>query len=150
ILDRMRRLAFLDPAVWDNLHRPGKDAPFKIRGPTYLKDRKKIPAGHSRFVLGALDVIRQPAGLTQPHEHVARFLPSPPLSALGLSGGAVAPASPAPVSASPAPVSASPAPVSASRAPVSTSPAPVSASRAPTSATTSFREAPVSGDAMPR
>ncbi|KAG2452092.1 hypothetical protein HYH02_003127 [Chlamydomonas schloesseri] len=75
VLERMRRLAFLDPSVWDQLHQPGKDAPFKVRGPTYLKDRKKIPAGNSRFVLGAMDVIAQPPGPT-PHEHVARFLPS--------------------------------------------------------------------------
>ncbi|KXZ50551.1 hypothetical protein GPECTOR_16g726 [Gonium pectorale] len=71
---RMRRLAFLNPSVWDQLHQPGKDAPFKIRGPTYLKDRKKIPAGHTRFVLGSMDVIAQPPGPVV--EHVARFLPS--------------------------------------------------------------------------
>ncbi|GFR41631.1 hypothetical protein Agub_g2358 [Astrephomene gubernaculifera] len=74
VLDRMRRLAFLEPQVWDQLHQPGKDAPFKIRGPTYLKDRKKIPAGYTRFVLGSMDVIQQPPGAL--HEHVARFLPS--------------------------------------------------------------------------
>ena len=32
VLERMRRLAFLDPSVWDGLHQPGKDAPFKVRG----------------------------------------------------------------------------------------------------------------------
>ncbi|KAG2483121.1 hypothetical protein HYH03_018011 [Edaphochlamys debaryana] len=76
VLDRMRRLACLDPAVWENLHQPGKDAPFKIRGPTYLKDRKKIPAGFSRFVLASMDVVKSPMGQTQPTEHVARYLPS--------------------------------------------------------------------------
>ncbi|GLC71676.1 hypothetical protein PLESTF_001148300 [Pleodorina starrii] len=74
ILARMRGLSLLDTSVWDNLHQPGKDAPFKIRGPTYLKDRKKIPAGYTRFVLGSMDVIQQPPGVM--HEHVARFIPA--------------------------------------------------------------------------
>ncbi|GIL64690.1 hypothetical protein Vafri_18544, partial [Volvox africanus] len=74
VLQRMRGLSFLDLSVWDNLHQPGKDAPFKIRGPTYLKDRKKIPAGFSKFILGSMDVIQQPPGAL--HEHVARFIPA--------------------------------------------------------------------------
>ncbi|GLI71097.1 hypothetical protein VaNZ11_016166 [Volvox africanus] len=74
VLQRMRSLSFLDLSVWDNLHQPGKDAPFKIRGPTYLKDRKKIPAGFSKFILGSMDVIQQPPGTL--HEHVARFIPA--------------------------------------------------------------------------
>lgn len=45
---------------------------LQVRGPTYLKDRKKIPAGDSRFVLGAMNVISLP----EPTQHVARFLPS--------------------------------------------------------------------------
>ncbi|GIL85950.1 hypothetical protein Vretifemale_14471 [Volvox reticuliferus] len=74
VLERMRSLSLLDLSVWDNLHQPGKDAPFKIRGPTYLKDRKKIPAGFSKFILGSMDVIQQPPGAL--HEHVARFIPA--------------------------------------------------------------------------
>ena len=43
-----------------------------MRGPTYLKDKKKIPAGQAMFVFGSMDVIEVP----HPVEHVARFLPS--------------------------------------------------------------------------
>lgn len=31
-LGRMRSLSTLDTAVWENLHQPGKDAPFKVGG----------------------------------------------------------------------------------------------------------------------
>lgn len=46
--------------------------PFSVRGPTYLKDQKKMPAGLSQFVLAAMDVVEVP----EPVMHVARFLPS--------------------------------------------------------------------------
>lgn len=49
-----------------------QDCPFVVRGPTYLKDRKKIPAGHTQFVFAAMDVVELPYAV----EHVARFLPS--------------------------------------------------------------------------
>ena len=42
-----------------------------VRGPTYLKDRKKIPAGLTAFTLAAMDVVTMP----HPVEHVSRFLP---------------------------------------------------------------------------
>lgn len=29
--ERLRSMAYLAPEVWDNLHQPGKDAPFKVR-----------------------------------------------------------------------------------------------------------------------
>lgn len=40
------------------IHTPGTDAPYVVRGPTYLKDRKKIPAGLSQLALAAIDVIQ--------------------------------------------------------------------------------------------
>eukprot|EP00983_Pelagomonas_calceolata_P111976 1159839-Pelagomonas_calceolata.AAC.4 len=46
--------------------------PFSVRGPTYLKDQKKMPAGLSQFVMAAMDVVEVP----EPIQHVARFLPS--------------------------------------------------------------------------
>lgn len=48
-----------------------QDCPFVVRGPTYLKDRKKIPAGLTAFTLAAMDVVTMP----HPVEHVSRFLP---------------------------------------------------------------------------
>ena len=49
-----------------------QDCPFVVRGPTYLKDRKKIPAGMAAFTLGSVDMV----SVKGPVEHVARFLPS--------------------------------------------------------------------------
>ncbi|KAK2077069.1 hypothetical protein QBZ16_004702 [Prototheca wickerhamii] len=48
------------------------DAGFKVRGPTYLADRKKIPAGGPLFELVAVDLIE----LEEPMLHVCRHLPS--------------------------------------------------------------------------
>ena len=49
-----------------------QDCPFVVRGPTYLKDRKKIPAGMAAFTLGAMDMV----AIDSPVQHIARFLPS--------------------------------------------------------------------------
>lgn len=73
-LQRMRQLATCDPRFWLELHVPGADAPFNVRGPTYLKDRRKIPAGTAAFCLSAVELLV----LDKPENrfHVARFLPS--------------------------------------------------------------------------
>jgi hypothetical protein len=49
-----------------------QDCPFSVRGPTYLKDKKKVPAGIAAFTFGALDIFSIP----EPIPHIARFLPS--------------------------------------------------------------------------
>eukprot|EP00798_Chlamydomonas_sp_ICE-L_P012256 gene12256-15402_t len=41
-------------------------APFRVRGPTYLKDKKKIPAGDTMFALAAMDVIEDDHVLDSP------------------------------------------------------------------------------------
>ncbi len=58
--------------VCHSLVLPPQACPFVVRGPTYLKDRKKVPAGLTAFTFAAMDVI------TMPHvvEHVARYLPA--------------------------------------------------------------------------
>ena len=33
----------------------------QVRGPTYLKDRKKVPAGPPAFRLGAMEMVKLPA-----------------------------------------------------------------------------------------
>ena len=55
-----------------SLPSPPQDCPFVVRGPTYLKDRKKIPAGMAAFTLGAMDMV----AIDSPVQHIARFLPS--------------------------------------------------------------------------
>ncbi|KAG1680323.1 hypothetical protein FOA52_015413 [Chlamydomonas sp. UWO 241] len=62
----------LEAKYWDEIHAPGTDAPFRVRGPTYLKDRKKVPAGLTAFTFGAMDVVTMPHAVT----HIARYLPS--------------------------------------------------------------------------
>lgn len=43
-----------------------------MRGPTYLKDKKKIAAGDSVFTLAAVDLVALPHAV----DHIARYLPS--------------------------------------------------------------------------
>lgn len=63
----------LDPKYWEQIHAPGAKAfPYMVRGPTYLKDRKKIPAGNCAFTFASMDMVVLPEAV----EHVARFLPS--------------------------------------------------------------------------
>jgi Protein ENHANCED DISEASE RESISTANCE 2, C-terminal len=50
---------------------PG-DAGFMVRGPDYLRDRVKVPAGPPIFDLATVDLLE----VDQPVFHVARFLPS--------------------------------------------------------------------------
>lgn len=45
---------------------------YSIRGPQYLKDRKKIPAGRGRYKLMAADLVATHSMM----DHIGRFLPS--------------------------------------------------------------------------
>lgn len=58
----------LSPHMWSC---PG-DAGFMVRGPDYLRDRVKVPAGPPIFDLAAVDLLE----VDQPVFHVARYLPS--------------------------------------------------------------------------
>ncbi|GAX78760.1 hypothetical protein CEUSTIGMA_g6197.t1 [Chlamydomonas eustigma] len=71
-LDKIQSLCYLESKYWSQIHAPGKDCPFSVRGPTYLKDKKKVPAGLAAFTFGAMDIFSIP----EPVPHVARFLPS--------------------------------------------------------------------------
>jgi len=71
-LEKMAQLSTLEHKYWSTIHAEGTDAPYSVRGPTYLKDKKKMPAGMSQFAFAAMDVIQIPCVT----EHVARFLPS--------------------------------------------------------------------------
>jgi hypothetical protein len=44
----------------------------QVRGPTYLADRIKAPAGSSAYTLLAVDLVSTPTAV----QHLARFLPS--------------------------------------------------------------------------
>ncbi|GAX83935.1 hypothetical protein CEUSTIGMA_g11359.t1 [Chlamydomonas eustigma] len=68
----VRKLATMKSHVWDGLHSPGKPCPYNIRGPKYLNNRVKIPAGMSAFTLSAFDMVSLPHAV----QHVARYLPS--------------------------------------------------------------------------
>eukprot|EP00798_Chlamydomonas_sp_ICE-L_P012286 gene12286-15440_t len=59
--------------MWSELHVPGKPAPFSVRGPTYLKDKKKVAGGRSIFTFAALDILTTGQ---KPVEHIARYIPS--------------------------------------------------------------------------
>lgn len=57
---------------WEELHADGQPAPFHVRGPSYLTDKKKMLAGAPEFQLMAVDLVTTPTALT----HVARYLKS--------------------------------------------------------------------------
>ncbi len=44
----------------------------QVRGPTYLRDHKKVPAGDSVFVLTAVDAVFTDGAVP----HISRYLPS--------------------------------------------------------------------------
>jgi len=48
------------------------DCAWQVRGPNYLKDNKKIPAGRPRYKLVAVDMFLTPA--KQPTKHIAPYL----------------------------------------------------------------------------
>lgn len=64
----LRTTGTCDSAYWMC---PGS-ADFKVRGPSYLKDRKKIPATEPMFELHSVDLVK----VKQPTTHIARFLNS--------------------------------------------------------------------------
>ncbi|KAG2425268.1 hypothetical protein HXX76_013850 [Chlamydomonas incerta] len=82
----IQSLATMPRKHWSEIHIPGTDAPFVVRGPTYLKDHKKVPAGQPAFRLGAMEMIKLPppgtpvAGAKEGKpgvvQHVARFVKS--------------------------------------------------------------------------
>lgn len=58
----------LDMQYWTRLHVPGAPNVFRVRGPNYLRDRVKIPAGNSKFWVASMDMV----SFEKPVEHVAR------------------------------------------------------------------------------
>jgi len=62
----------LDMSYWSRLHVPGQPNVFRVRGPGYLRDRVKQPAGNSVFWVASMDMVTH----DKPIEHIARFLPS--------------------------------------------------------------------------
>ncbi|GLC50722.1 hypothetical protein PLESTB_000412200 [Pleodorina starrii] len=81
---RVQSLVKLPRKFWCEVQVPGTDAPFHVRGATYLKDRKKTLAGPPAFNLGGVELVQLPppgtvvAGAEHPTgvvEHVSRFLP---------------------------------------------------------------------------
>lgn len=65
-------MLLLPQAFWSPLHEPGWPQPFHVRGPTYLSDRAKVPAGSCAFTLLAVDLV----STSDAAHHIARFLPS--------------------------------------------------------------------------
>lgn len=59
---------------YQEIHTPGADAPFKLRGPTYLSDGRKVPAGQPLFELLGMEVVD--VGGPGPCPHISRYLPS--------------------------------------------------------------------------
>ncbi|KAG2431059.1 hypothetical protein HYH02_013490 [Chlamydomonas schloesseri] len=82
----IQSLATMPRKHWSEIHIPGTDAPFVVRGPTYLKDHKKVPAGPPAFRLGAMEMVKLPPpgtavggaaeGKPGVVQHVARFIKS--------------------------------------------------------------------------
>lgn len=58
----------LNPRFWEN---PGS-AGFKVRGPNYLKDRKKIPTSQPKFNLDWVYLVR----LQSPLHNIGHHLPA--------------------------------------------------------------------------
>lgn len=60
---------------FEEIHTPGHDAPFKVRGPRYLSDGVKVaPSGQPMFELLGMEVVN--TGSSEPLPHISRFLPS--------------------------------------------------------------------------
>lgn len=59
---------------YEEIHTPGTDAPFKVRGPTYLRDGVKVGPGQPLFELLGMEVVNTGSG--EPLPHISRFLPS--------------------------------------------------------------------------
>ncbi|KAG1665609.1 hypothetical protein FOA52_003256 [Chlamydomonas sp. UWO 241] len=71
-MEKIRALSILPTSFWSELHAPGMPCVFDVRGPTYLKDRRKVGAGLSAFTLASIDFFKVPHKV----DHVARYLPS--------------------------------------------------------------------------
>ncbi|KAF6263208.1 hypothetical protein COO60DRAFT_1635423 [Scenedesmus sp. NREL 46B-D3] len=59
---------------YNEIHTPGSDAPFKVRGPRYLSDGRKVAAGQPLFELLGMELVD--VGGPGPCPHISRFLPS--------------------------------------------------------------------------
>ncbi|KAI8464874.1 MAG: hypothetical protein J3K34DRAFT_525818 [Monoraphidium minutum] len=62
----------LPSSCFEELHTPGHDAPFKVRGPRYLTDGKKVTAGTPVFSLVGVELFETDGCL----QHISRYLPS--------------------------------------------------------------------------
>jgi hypothetical protein len=59
---------------YEEIHTPGHDAPFKVRGPNYLRDGVKVAPQQPTFELLGMEVVN--TGSPEPLPHISRFLPS--------------------------------------------------------------------------
>ncbi|KAF8072532.1 EDR2L [Scenedesmus sp. PABB004] len=59
---------------YEEIHTPGADCPFKVRGPSYLSDGVKVAAGAPVFELLGMEVVDVGGPGAAPH--ISRYLPS--------------------------------------------------------------------------
>lgn len=59
---------------YEEIHTPGRDFPFKVRGGNYLTDGVKVHAGQPMFELLGMELVDTGGHKTCPH--ISRFLPS--------------------------------------------------------------------------
>lgn len=64
---------YLCAQFYEEIHTPGHDAPFKVRGPNYLQDHVKVPPGQPMFELLGMEAVN--TGSADPMPHISRFLP---------------------------------------------------------------------------
>jgi hypothetical protein len=64
----------LSVQFYEEIHTPGTDAPFKVRGPNYLRDGVKVAPQTPTFELLGMEVVN--TGSPEPLPHISRFLPS--------------------------------------------------------------------------
>lgn len=62
----------LDSSFYEELHTPGHDTPFKVRGPHYLQDGQKVVAGLPMFELVGVELF-ETQGVVQ---HISRYIPA--------------------------------------------------------------------------
>ena len=55
---------------YEEIHIPGRDAPFHVRGPTYMQDAKKVPAGLPMFELQGIELVKTDGAVN----HISRYL----------------------------------------------------------------------------
>lgn len=67
-------LLALHSQYYEEIHTPGRDFPFKVRGGSYLTDGVKVQAGQPMFELLGMELVDTGGPKTCPH--ISRFLPS--------------------------------------------------------------------------